>query len=108
MAWDMNAGKSTSLIANGTYRFSEKAFPIDRAIEHERGRDAIMTKRGDERRRLPMAVRRLGVKADKRRNVIERCFGRLKDFRRIATRYDKLAGNFFSALCLVAIVAYWL
>ncbi|MDQ6868722.1 MAG: IS5/IS1182 family transposase, partial [Pseudomonadota bacterium] len=38
----------------------------------------------------------------------ERCFGRLKDFRRIATRYDKLAGNFFSALCLVAIVAYWL
>jgi transposase len=40
--------------------------------------------------------------------VIERCFGRLKGFRRIATRYDKLAGNFFSALCLVAIVAYWL
>ena len=46
--------------------------------------------------------------AYKNRNVIERCFGRLKDFRRIATRYDKLAGNFFSALCLVAIVAYWL
>jgi transposase len=46
--------------------------------------------------------------AYKSRNVIERCFGRLKDFRRIATRYDKLAGNFFSALCLVAIVAYWL
>jgi transposase len=46
--------------------------------------------------------------ADKSRNVIEGCFGRLKDFRRIATRYDKLAGNFFSALCLVAIVAYWL
>jgi transposase len=47
-------------------------------------------------------------KANKNRNVIERRFGRLKDFRRIATRYDKLAGNFFSALCLVAIVAYWL
>jgi transposase len=46
--------------------------------------------------------------AYKNRNVIERCFGRLKDFRRIATRYDKLAGNFFSALCLVASVAYWL
>jgi transposase len=46
--------------------------------------------------------------AYKNRNVIERGFGRLKDFRRIATRYDKLAGNFFSALCLVAIVAYWL
>ena len=47
-------------------------------------------------------------KAYKKRNVIERCFGRLKDFRRIATRYDKLAGNFFSAVCLVAIVAYWI
>ena len=47
-------------------------------------------------------------KAYKKRNVVERCFGRLKDFRRIATRYDKLAANFFSAICFVAIVAYWL
>jgi hypothetical protein len=31
--------------------------------------------------------------------VIERCYCRLKDFRRIATRYDKLARNYFSALC---------
>jgi transposase len=46
--------------------------------------------------------------AGKNRNVIARCLGRLKDFRRIATRYDKLAGIFFSALCLVAIVAHWL
>ena len=46
--------------------------------------------------------------AYKGRNVVERCFCRLKDFRRIATRYDKLARNFFSALCFVAAVAYWL
>jgi hypothetical protein len=32
----------------------------------------------------------------------------LKDFRRIATRYDKLVRNYFSALCLVAAVAFWL
>ncbi len=42
------------------------------------------------------------------RNVIERMFCRLKDFRRIATRYDKLAPNFLSAVCLAAIIAYWL
>jgi transposase len=42
------------------------------------------------------------------RNVIERCFCRLKDFRRIATRYDKLARNYFSSACLVAAVVYWL
>jgi transposase len=39
--------------------------------------------------------------------VIERRFGRLQDFRRIATRYAKLAANFFSAIYLVAIFAYW-
>jgi hypothetical protein len=39
-------------------------------------------------------------------SVIERSFGRLTHFGRIAARYDKFAGNFFFALCLVAIVAY--
>ncbi|MGI8568175.1 MAG: transposase [Methylocella sp.] len=47
-------------------------------------------------------------KAYRNRNVIERCFGRLKDFRSIATRYDKLAQNFFSALCFAATLAYWI
>jgi len=42
------------------------------------------------------------------RNVIERTFSRLKDFRRIATRYDKLARNFLSAVALATIVSYWL
>ena len=51
---------------------------------------------------------RYDKEAYKNRNVIERCFCRLKDFRRIATRYDKLARNFFSALCLVASFTHWL
>lgn len=42
------------------------------------------------------------------RNVIERTFCRLKDFRRIATRYDKLAENFLAAVTLATIVSYWL
>ncbi|MCC8943458.1 IS5 family transposase [Bradyrhizobium sp. Arg62] len=46
--------------------------------------------------------------AYKGRNVIERCFCRLKDFRRVATRYDKLARNFLAAVHLAAIVAYWI
>ena len=44
----------------------------------------------------------------KNRNVIERMFGRLKDYRRIATRYDKNADNFMSGLCLVALICYWI
>jgi transposase len=42
------------------------------------------------------------------RNAIERIFCRLKDFRRIATRYDRLATNFLAAICLAATVSYWL
>ena len=42
------------------------------------------------------------------RNAIERMFGRIKDYRRIATRYDKLATNFLAAVCLVATVCCWL
>ena len=46
--------------------------------------------------------------AYRRRNVIERTFGRLKDWRRIATRYDKLARTFMAAVQIAAIVIYWL
>jgi len=42
------------------------------------------------------------------RNAIERMFCRLKDFRRIATRYDRLAATFMAALCIAATVSYWL
>ena len=42
------------------------------------------------------------------RNAIERMFGRLKDFRRVATRYDRSATNFLAAVCLAATISYWL
>jgi len=38
----------------------------------------------------------------KRRNLIERCVNRLKQFRRIATRYEKTARAFLSMLCIAA------
>jgi transposase len=55
-----------------------------------------------------IALHRFNKRAYKGRNVIERCFCRLKDFRRIATRYDKLARNFLAAVQLAAIVANWI
>lgn len=39
----------------------------------------------------------------KERNLVERFFNTAKQFRRIATRYDKLAENYLAALKLVAI-----
>ena len=38
------------------------------------------------------------------RNIIERTFCRLKDFRRSATRYDKIARNFLPGLCIVTVI----
>jgi transposase len=44
----------------------------------------------------------------RQRNLIERMFARLKDFRRIATRYDKLARNFIAGAFIAAAVTWWL
>ena len=44
----------------------------------------------------------------KNRNLIEPMFGRLKDWRRIATRYDRCAHTFYSAICIAATVIFWL
>lgn len=41
------------------------------------------------------------------RNHVERFFNKLKQFRRIATRYDKLGGAFFAFITLAA-VRIWL
>ena len=46
--------------------------------------------------------------AYRQRNLIERMFGRLKDFRRIATRYDKLARNFLAATMLAIAIIWWI
>jgi transposase len=44
----------------------------------------------------------------KQRHKVENMFGRLKDWRRVATRYDRCAHTFFSAILIAAIVIYWI
>ena len=44
----------------------------------------------------------------RQRHRIENAFGRLKDWRRIASRYDRCAHTFFSAICIAATVTFWL
>ncbi len=44
----------------------------------------------------------------RQRNKIERRFCRLKDARRIATRYDKSAVAYLNAVCLISVVYWWL
>jgi putative transposase len=42
------------------------------------------------------------------RNLIERAFCRLKDWRRIATRYDKLAANYAASVSIAILVTWWI
>ena len=44
----------------------------------------------------------------RQRYRIENMFGRLKDWRRIAMRYDPCAHTFFSAICIAATVIFWI
>jgi len=57
-------------------------------------------------RRLRRSNRRESIRWSKdiykHRNLVERFFCRIKHFRRIATRYDKLAERFASFICLVS------
>ena len=56
-------------------------------------------------RRTPYPIDR---RAYRRRNVIERLFCKLKNWRRIATRYDRLARNYMAAIALVAVIIAWI
>jgi transposase len=44
----------------------------------------------------------------RQRNMIERTINRIKDWRRIATRYDRHAVVYLASLFLVATVTWWL
>ena len=74
-----------------------------RALLASRGTTPIIPNKACRKVALPF-----DAEAYKQRNVIERMFCRLKDFRRIATRYDKLARNFLAAICIAATVIWWL
>ena len=44
----------------------------------------------------------------RQRHRVENMFGKLKDWRRIATRYDRCAHTFFPAICIAATIIFWL
>ena len=83
----------------------------DRGYDSDRFREAL-TARGLAPCIPGRANRKTPVVYDKalykRRNLVERMFGRLKDWRRIATRYDRCAHTFFSAICIAATLIFWL
>jgi len=84
---------------------ADKAYDTDRlrSLLAQQGIEAV----------IPSIARRNPLipydrQAYRQRNLIERMFSRLKDFRRIATRYDKLASNFLAGILIAAAIVWWL
>ena len=73
-----------------------------RALVAERGAQAVIP--STTSRRSPIPYDRAAYRA---RNLVERLWCRLKDWRRIATRYDKLAANYLSGALIAASLTYW-
>ena len=88
-----------------------KELIADRGYDSDRFRTELI-ERGIEPCIPPKRNRKIELSYDKtlyrQRHRIENAFGRLKDWRRIATRYDRCSHTFFSAICIAATVAFWL
>lgn len=99
------AEECVSLLPGVKELIADKGYDTDaiRAFLKEKGVKAVIPSKSNRKKKI-----RYDKETYKQRNVVERCFCRLKDWRRIATRYDKLAQNFFSALCFVATLAFWI
>lgn len=68
----------------------------------ERGAEAVIPSTRSRKVPIPHDTR-----AYRARNLAERLWCRLKDWRRLATRYDKLAANFMATALIAAIFTFW-
>ena len=74
-----------------------------RRLLAERGIEAVIPSTITRRQPIPY-----DAEAYRDRNLVERMWCRLKDWRRVATRYDKLAQNYLAGALIAATVSYWL
>lgn len=91
------AGRFDRLIADKGYDSNA----IRAAVQAEGAEVVIPPTRS---RKTPLAYDR---KAYRSRNLVERLWCRLKDWRRIATRYDKLAANYMAGVYIAAAISFW-
>jgi transposase len=93
------------------------AMPKARELLADKGYDADWFREALAMRKIipcipSKANRKVSIPHDaalyKQRHKIENMFGRLKDWRRIHTRYDRCAHTYFSAICIAAAVGFWL
>jgi transposase len=83
----------------------DKAYDGDELREWLKGRGTkpVIPNKSNRKRRC-----RFDKNSYRKRHRVENAICRIKDFRRIATRYDKLARNFLASVCLVAAIVWWI
>jgi transposase len=93
------------------------ALPPAKTLLGDRGYDAGWFRNALDARGIAACIpskanRKIPIAHDRtlyrQRHKIENMFGRLKDWRRIHTRYDRCAHTFFSAICIAATVIFWI
>ncbi|MGN7714958.1 IS5 family transposase [Agrobacterium radiobacter] len=93
------------------------AFPKAKILLADKRYDAAWFRNALAERKIsacipPRANRKVEIPYDpalyKKRHKIENMFGRLKDWRRTHTRYDRCAHTFFSSICIAAAVIFLL
>ena len=98
---------ATLIAAAGPFRclLADKGYDADhlRRTLAERGVEAVIPSTTARKAPIPYDTH-----AYKARNRVERMWCRLKDFRRVATRYDKLARNYLAGALIAAVCAYWI
>jgi len=87
------------------YLLADKGYDADRLRRSIRDVGALPVIPGRRNRKHTICYDKQRYRT---RHLIENAFCRLKDFRRVATRYDKLAANFLSGVALATAVAFWL
>ena len=99
-----SAGVMLATVGPGQSLLADAAYDSNRLRDHLAGVGAMAVIRPISRRRSPPPLDR---SAYKRRNRIERIFAKLKNFRAVATRYEKHDANFL-ALVKLAAIRIWL
>lgn len=78
---------------------ADRAYDTEAMVTAARACDAVLVVPSRRNRRRPRA---LYTAVYRRRNIVERIIGRLKDHRRLATRYDKTDANFKAFFAIAA------
>jgi transposase len=88
------------------------SYPRCRGLLHRRGLHHMIPEREDQRKQRRQKGQQGGrpCRYDHEmyrwRNVVERCINKLKQFRRVATRYDKRADSFLAFVTLATILLW--